>query len=194
MRIRASDGLLALATCITSPAFAADVVDQAAAENRGTYVSATMYLPLGQEFVPTLSRIDWVEMWGTPLRIVPNGTERLSVEIHAGQVTESPLATSAMIDSPVMYGWPRLLRFEFQPGVALVPGETYVLVVRDSGELYWAMQCELDPGEELYSSGHGVMSGIANPALDLWFREGIVESQVPSHIDSWGAVKAAYRN
>jgi hypothetical protein len=183
-------GLLALMTPVA--ARAADVVDQISDTQTGTYWIAAMLDPLGQEFVPTLSQVDWVEMWCAPLRIFPNGTAQLTVEIHAGEVSGSPLAQSDLLDFPVLTSEPRLLRFEFNPGVPIVPGSRYVMVVRDLGGCYWAVQGEDDYNVDAYPAGSGVRSGAAAPSFDLWFREGTIGA-VHAQLTTWGHVKALYR-
>lgn len=117
-------------------------------------------LPLGQEFVPTLSGLNTVELLFDAL----DGT--FAVRIHEGTITSSIIAQSATTAKTSES--PGILRFDFGEIVPLQAGNKYVLeFVSLSGSA-----SGIGSTVESYSSGAMIRGGQAI-ADDLWFREGV---------------------
>ena len=122
--------------------------------------------PVGQEFVPTMSSLDVVEV---QLHASDDEPSTVFVRIHAGGIAGPVLGVSGSVE---LSGTDtRVVHFDFPAPVALTPSSVHVLeVVHESG-------ADVGVGfipEDTYSEGKAVFFGVLQPHNDLWFREGPV--------------------
>ena len=146
------------------------VVDQA---NEVFYSPDTFNIeyfhPMGQEFRPTLSSLDFVELmlWDF---FSPGGYQigELAVSIRAGTIDGPVLATSSpLFLQPTFDG---VGHFDFATPVPLTPGATYVLQVDVVAGGDWGAG---GSGTSSYPDGREIRQGIPLEDDDLYFREGI---------------------
>jgi len=130
---------------------------------------------LGQEFIPTLTSLDVVEL--NTADITGNGVGRdLQVRIRDGSITGSIEGTSSIVSLPSGFGLGvgATTHFDFPSSVPLVPGNPYVievfLVGANPTTNEWGINYEIG---NPYSGGQVIVSGgLANVSEDLFFREG----------------------
>ena len=123
----------------------------------------------GQEFTPTASALDVVEIGGGPHD--PNSLS-LRVNIRAGALDGPILGTSQV--AIVQEGSPLMLpvfHFDFASPVPLVPGNLYVLQpIVEPGSVTIGLSF-LDPGP--YASGRAIVHGTVRSDIDMVFRTGL---------------------
>ena len=91
---------------------------------------------IGQEFVPTLSGVDAVEMW---LQTQDGLGGTFHIDLWSGAIGGTLLATSSADSIPSFPGSAAAYRlhFDFASTVALTPGQTYVMApIVDSGDKF----------------------------------------------------------
>ena len=132
--------------------------------------------PLGQEFTPTLSSLDVVQLRLTPDSTATGGTS-YSVNIRDGQITGAILGSSGPVVVP--YGSPlyTLTEFDFSTPISLTPGDRYVIEVTadqyGAGIAWTGTAGSKYPGGQIITNG--VPGGVPTSLTDgdLWFREGL---------------------
>ena len=121
--------------------------------------------PLGQEFTPTFSGLNVVEILIGPRSVNSVG----GVNIRIGSISGAIIGTSlATVDATLPPG-PAVLRFDFSSLVSLVPENIYVIeLFLVSGNFLPVFSLT-----DTYSRGRSIAFGNPFPGRDLWFREGI---------------------
>ncbi len=168
----------------TSPARAQPfqyIIDQsqttALFSGAGGFSSITYMGPIGQEFVPTLDALDFVEL-ATADGDIDNGQgAQLQLLIHADTIQGEILGSSAIASVPDNFE--DITRFEFSTPVQLVPGNRYVIeIVLVSGDNWTVYSNHVYP--DAYPAGRIIYYGIPyeneNPGVpmpDFWFTEGV---------------------
>ena len=160
------------------------VVDQSNEPTPMSHHSIQYYMPLGQEFVPTMPQLDVVEL--DILDLSGTGPAELRVRIRHDAFDGPVLGESAIV---TMAPWhDGALHFDFPEPVPLTPGQRHIIeVVLLSGS-----NPMLGSGDDTrYDNGRGFLRGefIAD---DFWFRTGLDRS-VPVRPRTWGGLKALYR-
>ena len=133
--------------------------------------SAVYLAPIGQEFVPTVTTMNGVELMLSNTDLTSPLPATLFVRVREGAVTGSVLGTS---DARILeFGISGVVDFDFPTSVRLAPGGTYVLeiVVEPGGGNVgvsggWS-------GD--YTAGRAIVQGEPVPSSDLsdlWFVEG----------------------
>jgi len=122
--------------------------------------------PLGQEFTPTFSWLDVVEILIGPR--APNAVTTINIRIGSITGTIIGMSLPSIIDDDGFPGPPAIMRFNFLSTVPLAPGNLYVFEVLPgnfAGPIF--------SNSDTYPGGRSIVSG--NPFLnsDMWFREGI---------------------
>ena len=130
-----------------------------------SYPGAT---PIGQEFVPALSSLDFVD-----LRLYGGGgsaTGTFEVRIHSGSISAPILAASS--PASTTDGMERVTHFEFGAPVTLTPGSTYVIELAQlSAGSEWGVAEAFGGG---YDAGRMLWGGLpSSQGRDLWFQEGV---------------------
>jgi hypothetical protein len=150
------------------------IYDQDSATNDGPVpftagsVIQTASPGLGQSFTPSLTGVDFIRLLlldGSP----SNGVgATLSMNLRTNSITGPILATTASVALPDSFDG--VVNFFFTNTVPLSPGTLYYFepVVR-FGDAWKAMN-----GEYNYPGGMVFALGQPNPAVDFWFREGLV--------------------
>ena len=125
--------------------------------------------PLGQSFTPTLTSIGFIRLFVGDTTLNGLGAT-LVVNVRANSITGAILGTSDAVAMPDgFFGYPN---FFFPTPVAVTPNDTYFFQpVLQSGDSTWAVVAY---NAYNYSGGMGYANGLANPTIDLWFREGII--------------------
>jgi hypothetical protein len=133
--------------------------------------------PVGQEFVPTLGGLDFVE--AVFFAREGNGNSAtLQVLIRDGSISGPILAVSSQLTffASVLGS---IHHFDFASTVPLTPGQTYVMHFFQDGPQNYSIGA--DP-TMAYTSGEMIRSGVPFDGYDLWFREGVVVVPEPSSI------------
>jgi hypothetical protein len=160
---------LALVACFVGHAAAQSfLIDQASEGPPSTGFGISPGDAFGQEFTPTASALDVVEIGLGPHD--PNAIG-LRVNIRAGALDGAILGTSQLA---VVQGAPPTLavfHFDFASPVPLVPGNLYVLQpILEPGSATVGLPF-LDPGP--YAGGRAIIHGAVRSDLDLVFRTGL---------------------
>jgi len=172
-------GVLAFAACFTSSAsahpFAIDQANDSIASSFGFVLPFPGNDPLGQEFVPTLTALDVVELRMND-QILGNGLGAdVQVQVRDGSILGAILGASG-VESVVPSSPISIIHFDFGATVALTPGNTYVIeVLHLSGDAIGVFTT--GENANLYAAGDLIRGGVETPAHDLWFREG---TQIPA--------------
>lgn len=139
-----------------------------------TYFATSPSGGVGQSFRPNLSSLDFVEL--QVFNQAPVGPATFSVGIRNGSITGNLLGMSQLttITPPTALG---PAHFDFLGGVALTPGNSYVLEISEQvGGAGWGVG--YGPGAG-YANGQAFTGG--NPVnFDLWFREGAAAVPEPN--------------
>ena len=125
--------------------------------------------PLGQEFTPTFSGLNVVEILIGPRSVNSVG----GVNIRIGSISGAIIGTSlATVDATLPPG-PAVLRFNFASVVPLVPENIYVIELFLVSGGYGPVFSDTDT----YTRGRAIAFGNPLSSRDLWFREGILAAQ-----------------
>jgi hypothetical protein len=130
------------------------------------FQSIQIFSPMGQEFTPTFSSLDVVELFTG----APTGAE-LYVNIRSGTITGPILGTSLVVPGP-QFG---PTEFDFLSQVPLVPGDLFVIEVVSSG-----MDSSISSSGgpfSTYPGGDQILQGVPQPNNDLWFVEGLAVAE-----------------
>jgi hypothetical protein len=164
-----------------------DVIDQSylPTTGQGFNVSASVNLPLGQEFTPTLSSLNFVDMFigDAGSDVGPGASFR--VLIHSSTITGTVLGTSNTVgvaDNTNLgvgnYANFIVTRFTFASSVFLTPGQLAVIEVQQQGTIVPGNSNFLAYGGPLnsstYAGGRGIVNGAAQANFDFAFREGVL--------------------
>jgi hypothetical protein len=125
-------------------------------------------LPWGQSFTPALAAIAFVRLNFTDANVQDSLGATVYVNLHSASLNGPILAATA----PITMGnaFAGVTNFFFAAPVAITPGTTYFLEpVQASGGPFGIVG-----GQYNYPGGEYFQGGVPTPALDLWFREGIV--------------------
>ena len=128
--------------------------------------------PLGQEFTPTFSGLNVVEILIGPRVLNSVG----GVNIRIGSISGAIIGTSlATVDGslPILPPGFAVLRFDFPTLIPLVPENLYVIELFLVSGSFGPVFSDTDT----YSRGRAIAFGNPVPSQDLWFREGIRATQ-----------------
>lgn len=167
-------------------ATASDLVDQAndsEIPSVGWVIAG--YSPVGQEFVPTLSEIDFVELF------VENwsSSNPASIEVVLRVDTVDGVILGETPAVSVSPGYTGVIRCAFASTVSIEAGSRHVLLVRDNS----LSGTYLFDTSDLYSSGRLILDGQPFDTEDAWFREGVVTTGTSDPVSTWGAIKSLFR-
>ena len=162
-------GILGLATSCCAQG---EVIDQRNDQsNRSSLTRWTLQVgdPVGQEFVPTLGGVDFVETVFFDHDFSQNPIT-IQVLIHDGTIVGPVVGAS----SPVTFiasDFGSIRRFDFPSTAPVIPGQIYVMELFQSGPQNDSIGA--DPSAA-YLTGQMIRSGAPFDGYDLWFREGMV--------------------
>ena len=151
----------------------------------GAY-SVSFYQPIGQEFLPSYSQVDVVDLY--LIASITNDSTQVRVRLHHDTIDGPIVGTSDVVTlRQTMDG---VVRFTFAPPAPTTPTERHVIEVEFVGG---AQNTMLGGGDSNgYAPGRPVLSGQFLMPNDFWFRTG-VDRLVPVRQRTWGGVKSAYR-
>jgi hypothetical protein len=157
--------------------------------------------PLGQSFVPSLSSIDFIQLYvvnslspvgpGPRTRTTPDAT--VYVNLWAGSIGDGVLLASTLpvflSGGAVNFADPfspsgafaGVTNFFFPTPVTLIPGTTYYFqpVVEPGAGAVFVVMTDSTRGADAYPNGMGFFDGTSH-TWDLWFAEGIVATPEPA--------------
>jgi hypothetical protein len=167
-------------------AAAADLVDQ---ENvSGDFVAdpgLNAFAPVGQEFVPSLQAVDFVEVFiSNPYSSL---TSAVGVELHVDTIGGTLLGSTGATEVPRSHHGP--IRCSFTETVQLDPGARYVFLIQELA----GVEVTLMATPDLYPQGRFIFWGEPYTEFDAWFREGVVATGTPAPTATWSTVKNLYR-
>jgi hypothetical protein len=146
---------------------------------------ATLTAETGQEFTPSLSGLDFVDVNLLPQS--PTNTGTFEIAIHQGTITAPVLGLSGQVVRSGAAG--ANTHFAFPSTVPLAPGDVYVLeVLQTAGNSGWAVEVPTSAvvgGQTIdmnYPGGRLIYGGVPQATEDMIFQEGIFvpEPRVPS--------------
>jgi hypothetical protein len=142
-------------------------VDQENDYQGGGAQNLSYYAPMGQEFVPSLSALDIVEVW-------LNGyAGKFVVRIRPETIIGAVLAVSDTLVVPG--GFKGVAAFEFER-VSVIPQQLYVMEIVQVSGGEWLIG---NTGRSTYPLGRQILSGQPRENNDLWFREGAKAPRPP---------------
>ena len=129
--------------------------------------------PLGQEFTPTLTSLDVVELLIMDSQPFDDLGSSITVNIRADSILGPVLGSSTLV-LPDVYGGGTFAstHFDFPITVPLVPGNTFVIELIEAG---LGFTVAVNPSNS-YSGGRFIVGGRLVEGSDLVFREGPAES------------------
>ncbi len=138
---------------------------------------------IGQEFTPTFSALDVVE-----IGLGPHDRNSLGVKVNirVASVDGPIIDTSLLATTPPLPVLPPYYHFDFASRVPLVPGNLYVIqpfLVQPSAPVAFAF---LDPGP--YVGGRPIIHGVVRNDIDMVFRTGLTVPEPPAFVHVAGAV------
>ena len=143
--------------------------------------------PVGQEFVPTVSQLNVVELY---LNSQSPGTIGIAlVQIREGTITGPILGVSETFEVEPVAVPLTLSRFDFPTPVTLTPGSIHVIEVVATFGNMGVFHCGVG---DTYPDGASIFFGNLNLDHDLWFREGF-DAAVPAEDHTWTDVKTLFR-
>jgi hypothetical protein len=171
---------LTLLSCIASHAAAHPFqIDQASEGNPfgGFAIDATTGNVIGQEFTPTFSALDVVEIGLGPHSPDDFGVR---VNIRAGTIDGPILGTSLLGVLPGPPPTPPFVHFDFAAPVPLVPGNLYVIqpILAPGSAAVGLPFLDTPP----YAGGRALVFGQVREDIDLLFREGLTVPEPASCI------------
>jgi hypothetical protein len=155
------------------------VVDQFFVQPVRLWDSIQLLGPIGQEFTPSVSGLDAVELWTGDFTRGNGVGALLQVNIRKATITGELLATSLPVDLPDSFDG--VTHFDFPGLVRLTPNEMYVIEVLVVGDNWvvthnWsAASCGGGP-DCGYAGGNWIIQGNSVPGNALWFQEGLAAS------------------
>lgn len=172
-----------------SSSASAEVIDQANDQYPPTsYHSIFTGYGEGQSFRPTLDLVDFIRICVMRMGFLYTGPVTFVIDLHHESRLSPVIATTA----PVIVDGadPIYATFLFAAPVTLIPGDTYVFIVRyTAGTDNWGIGAHnLNP----YPYGQ-LIATWGNPELyDAWFQEGTGGSSAVT-VGDWASIKAEYR-
>ncbi|HIE43635.1 MAG TPA: hypothetical protein EYP78_02420 [Candidatus Omnitrophica bacterium] len=133
------------------------------------YQSIQHLSPIGQEFTPTFSPLQVVELFTTDLDIDNGIGAVLLVNIHPWTITNPIIGTSSSVTLPDNFVG--VTHFDFPSSVPLIPGNLYVIEAVVVSGNNWGIGSSGGPSST-YPGGRQILQGVPQPDNDLWFREG----------------------
>lgn len=154
-------------------------------DNRVGAIAISTSQPIGQSFVPAFSNIDFIRFRfsasGVPTHLLPSGT--VSVNLWSGGISNGVLlAVTAPVFISLTFPTVVYTNFFFDAPVALTPAATYYLqplIQSETGNLNIGFFSQFSLTNH-YANGMAFFNGIAQPDVDLWFREGVVVVPEPA--------------
>ena len=145
------------------------------------------FLPLGQQFVPTLTSMNFLDLWIEDAASDDPATATIQVNIRATSISGTILGTSTVVVPAEinLSGGTTLTEFDFSSPISLTPGATYVIQTAElsptvNNESFgWAGG---PLGNSTYAPGEAYINGTLQPTFDFAFEEGIESVPEPS---SW---------
>jgi hypothetical protein len=126
--------------------------------------------PIGQEFTPTLSSLDSVELFTQDFGSAHNGLGgELVVNIRLGTINGQIVGTSLPVTLPDFFSG--VTHFDYSSSVSLIPGSLYVIEVLVRSGDDWGIGSSGGPSST-YSGGNQILQGVPQAGNDLWFQEG----------------------
>jgi hypothetical protein len=134
------------------------------------YQNVVSYAPMGQEFTPSYSALDIVE-----LRLKGDTGAGFVLRVRDGTITGPALATSDTLTLATDFNGIALFEFERVP---LTPQRMYVLeIVQVSGR--GALAASSGGPSSTYPGGRQILKGRPQETNDLWFKEGAGSPRPP---------------
>src|SRR5262249_50945403 len=148
-------------------------------------ISYSGHIPIGQEFRPNLSGLNFVDLFIEDAGSDIGPGANFQVRIRSGSITGPILGTSAVTfvpDGTNTGGGSTYTRFNFSSMVPLTPGPTHVIEITQlssgSGVANYMLVAD-NPSIETYAAGRAILGGVpATNGLDFLFREGTSSSQI----------------
>lgn len=148
--------------------------------------SVSFYQPIGQEFLPSYTQIDVVDLY--LMASITNDSTQVCVRLRHDTIDGPVVGTSDVVT--LRQTRDGVVRFTFAPPAPTTPNERHVIEVVFVGG---AQNTMLGGGDtDGYAPGRPVLSGQFLMPHDFWFRTG-VDRLVPARQRTWGGVKTAVR-
>ncbi len=143
----------------------------------GSYLNIEWFSSIGQEFTPNLTNLEVVQLEITNA-VSP---AEFSVNIYSASFNGCLIGTSFTTTLPGNFDGTATFLFE---SLSLQPQQLYLLELVTSQETAM-VRASYAPN---YLQGRGVLFGIPDEEIDLYFREGIIIENVLERL-SWASIK-----
>jgi N-acetylneuraminic acid mutarotase len=149
------------------------MVDQANTGAVSSSISIDGSAPIGQEFVPSLSAIDFVQLYLHHLSAGDGLSNSVAVRIHSDTISGPVLGTSQSVTvGDRSFGAEGIVTFTFPSPVTLTPGKTYVIELIDLHGPGNVEGLEYTPSPS-YGRGRAIVAGNPDSTLDFYFSVGL---------------------
>ena len=163
-------------------------------------LSSTSNTPIGQEFIPSLGAMDFVDLFIEDAGSGAGPGANVLVNVRSATIAGSIVGTSLTTfvpDGTNTGGGSTLTRISFASLVPLVPGSTYVLEVQQTGSIVVGNSNFGLAGDNIgagaYGNGRAIIDGNPVAGNDFWFREGVVPEPTFAGLVGFGSVLFASR-
>ncbi len=134
--------------------------------------------PIGQEFTPTISSLDFVKLYVADAGSDIGPGANFEVNIRQASIAGTILGTSDVTyvpDGTNTGGGSTITDFSFASPVSLTPGSLYVIqVVQLAPIVTGNFNFGIDGNTaDVYSGGRAIIGGIPNSNFDFYFSEGV---------------------
>jgi hypothetical protein len=198
-RIRCSAAgavVVGLLLCAAQSASASPIVDQSYLPFNSAGEAYNLWsndgnLPLGQQFVPTLPSLSFVNLWLEDAATGTNGSGTIQVEIRSGSISGTILGTATAVVPPGRNtgGGNTLTQFNFSSPISLTPGATYVIDAAQIAPITITPPNESNinflwiggpTNNSTYAPGEAYIKGTLQPTFDFAFDEGVLSLPEPA--------------
>ena len=124
--------------------------------------------PFGQSFTPNFSSIGFIRLFIYDSTGGAAGPGTLSINLRAGSITGQILGVTDPIVLPPAFSG--LVDFHFSAPIPITPHNTYAFQPLVTADGRWGTFVD----QYNYAGGSAFSQGSPVPAVDLWFREGII--------------------
>jgi hypothetical protein len=140
----------------------------------GNIILMQSFSPLGQSFAPSLTSLGFVRLVFYDANSGNGLGATVYVNLRRDSITGAVLGSTPPVFMPD--GFDNWTNFFFSSPVSVTPGTTYYMEpVVQSGDSWYTGIYNYG-----YPLGTAYTNGLADPALDLWFREGVYGAPEPS--------------
>ena len=156
-------------------------------DSRLYFVQCGIDDPIGQEFTPTIAKLDLVEVYLQNNDARHTGEALVLMNIRFERINGTVIATSDPLS--IRHGTDGIVKFDFSTSVNLTPNEIHVveLVYLSGPNIKW-----FGKSFGAYLNGRSIVKGVTKERSDLWFKVG-VKGEIPNKTLTIAPLQSKYR-